>query len=215
MALSTFADLKSTVATFLNRSNLTTQIPYFVQLCETRIFYGSEEQPFASEPLRIRAMESSQYATFNVQTIALPSNFLQQRRLYIASTPNIRVEYIAPDLFWDKWLSSTTGRPSQFTVEGENIVLGPTPDSAYTGQLLFYKKFDALSGDTDTNWLLANAFGAYLHGTLCEAYRFIRNNEQAQVEYNSFVGIINSLNNANKADRYATPWTARSDNWTP
>lgn len=215
MALSTFADLKSTAASFLKRSDLTTQIPYFVQLCETRIYYGCYEKPFDIEPLRIRAMESSQYATFNAQQIALPSGFLQQRRLYISGTPNQELDYLTPTLFWKNWISSTTGQPVEYTVEGENLILGPTPDTNYTGQMLFYKKFDALVNDSDTNWLLTNAFGAYLHGTLAEAYRYTRNTEQAQIEHNAFAGIINSLNNSDKRDRFTGPWTARSDTGNP
>jgi hypothetical protein len=49
MTTSTFADLKSQVAAAAQRSNLTAQIPFFVQQAETRIYYGSEEQPFPTE----------------------------------------------------------------------------------------------------------------------------------------------------------------------
>lgn len=217
MTIATFADLKSQVASFLNRANLTSQIPIFVQLAETRIAYGSKENPFVSEPLRIRAMETSVDLALvgGTQTVALPTNFLQQRRLYISATPNIEVDYITPTLFWDNWISSTSGPPTEYTVEGENIVFGPMPDTSYTGKILYYKKFTALSADNDTNWLLANAPGAYLHGTLLEAYRYVRNMEQAMASANSFTGVVNALNDANKADRFSGPWAARSDTGNP
>lgn len=215
MTTSTFADLKSQVAAAAQRSNLTAQIPFFVQQAETRIYYGSEEQPFPTEPLRIRAMEASQYATFNAQKIQLPTRFVQQRRLYITGTPNIRVDYVIPEQFWDKWLSSTSGQPSQYTVEGENLVLGPTPDSSYTGQMLFYQRFASLSADADTNWLLVNAPGVYLYGTLLELYKYARNMEQAQASLNSFSGLVNALNSSNKADRFSGPWAATTSDWTP
>lgn len=215
MTISTFADLKSQVATFLNRANLTAQIPYFVQLAETRIAYGASEGQMESDPLRIRAMEQSSYATFNAQKIQLPTGFLQQRRLYISGTPNSEIDYVTPPIFWPKYLSSTSGKPTEYTVEGENIVLGPTPDASYTGQILYYKKFTALSGDTDTNWLLTNAPGVYLYSTLAEAHRFARNMEQASAYIASFCGIVNSLNEADKMDRYASPWAAKADICTP
>ena len=39
MAIATTADLKAAIANFLNRANLTAQIPTFIQLAETRIAY--------------------------------------------------------------------------------------------------------------------------------------------------------------------------------
>ena len=215
MAISTLADLSSQVAAFLNRQDLTTQIPVFVQLAESRIAYGSKEAPFISEPLRIRSMEVSAFATFNAQMIQLPTGYLQQRRLYISGSPNTELVYVTPDLFWKRWLSSTSGTPCEFTVEGENIVLGPTPDVAYTGQILYFKQFTPLVSPTDTNWLLTNAPAVYLNGTLLEAFKYIRNTNQATAYLNSFCGIVNGLNQANKADRYAGPWQAKTDIWNP
>lgn len=217
MTISTFADIKSQLATYANRANLTAQIPVFVQQAEARIAYGSQDGQFKSEPLRIRAMETASDIALvgGTQTAALPTGFLQQRRLYLAGTPVIKPKFVAPDLFWGNWVSSTSGQPKEFTVEGDNLVFGPTPDVAYTGKLLHYKKFTALSADTDTNWLLTSAPGVYLHGSLAEMYRFARNMEQAVSSFSTFCGLVNSLNDADKADRYAGPWAARSDGCTP
>jgi hypothetical protein len=215
MTISTFADLKSQVATFLNRSNLTSQIPYYVQLAETRIAYGSKEPPFETAPLRVRAMETRAYATFNAQSIQLPTGYLQQRRLYLAATPNGKLNYETPDSFWTDARTGTSGQPVIYTVEGEAFYLAPTPDTSYTGNILYYKKFTALSADADTNWILANAPNVYLYGTLLEAFSHIRNMEQAQLNAVKFAGMVNALNSADKADRHVTPWTARSDTTTP
>ena len=58
MAIATTADLKAVIAAFLNCGNLTVQIPTFIQLCESRIAYGSREGAFTCEPLRTRGMEA-------------------------------------------------------------------------------------------------------------------------------------------------------------
>lgn len=216
MALSTFSDLKAAVATWLNRSNLTTQIPYCVQLCETRIAYGSREPQFEVEPLRIRAMETSADITVNAQTVALPTGYFQARRFYIDGDPVQELSYIVPDVFWRNWISSTSDKPQQFTIEGENFVFGPTPDTTYTGKFLYYQKFTALSADSDTNWLLTNAFNVYLFGTLTEAYILARQMDQALAMNARFVGQMNALNLADKSDRYSgSPWAARPDTWAP
>lgn len=215
MAISTYADLKAQIAVLLNRSTLSVEIPYYVQLAETRIAYGSKEQPFPSDPLRIRAMEQCASASFNTQEVALPDGFLQIRRLFVAGVPNGRLQFRSPDNFWINPCVGLTGQPVIFTEEGNSIFLGPTPDVAYTGRILYYKKFTALSADTDTNWLLANAPSVYLYGALLEAYSHVRNMDQASTYLNKFAGTVNALNSADKHDRFATPWQATMDSYTP
>lgn len=215
MSLSTYAGLKTAIADFANRTDLTTAIPDFVTLAASRIFYGSQEAPMPSDPLRIRAMEYSSDLTLNAQTVALPTGYLQARRLYVNSSPIKELQYITPDLFWRTFVSSESGTPTRYTIEGENIVLGPTPETTYTGKLLHYKKFDALSGDSDTNWLLTNAPGAYLQGALIEVYDYLKDYDAQAVAYKKFVGIINGLNIQDKADRWSGPWTAVGDTGNP
>lgn len=214
MTISTYADLKTQIATYLNRSNLTTQIPVFIQLAETRIYYGCKEVPFISEPLRIQAMEQSSYTSFSTQTVALPSDYLSHRRMYL-TTCGGRLDFMPPPAFWDKYDYTGSAQPRNFTIEAGNIVFGPSPDGTYTSRLLYYKKFSALASDSDTNWILTNAPGAYLQGALLEAYRYVRNMEQAQAALNTFTGIINALNDANKSDVYAAPWASVPDSSTP
>jgi hypothetical protein len=214
MTISTFVDLKSQIATYLNRSNLTAQIPILVQLAETRIYYGNKEAPFVSEPLRIQAMEQSYDVAISAQTAALPSDYLAHRRLYLTSDGG-RLDFMMPTAFWDRYNYGASGQPKKFTIEAGNLVFGPIPDTTYTGKLLYYRKFSALAADSDTNWILANAPGVYIQGALIEAYRFVRNMEQAQAALNAFTGIVNALNGADKSDVYAAPWAATPDCSTP
>lgn len=214
MTIATFVDLKAQIATYLNRSNLTSQIPIFVQLAETRIYYGNKEAPFVSEPLRIQAMEQSYDVAISAQTAALPSDYLAHRRLYITGCQG-RIDFMSPPAFWDKYFSGASSQPKNFTIEAGNLVFGAVPDASYTGKLLYYRKFSALAADTDTNWILANAPGAYIQGALIEAYRFVRNMDQAQAALNAFTGVINALNDADKSDVYAAPWAATPDCSTP
>lgn len=216
MAIATYVDLRASVATWLNRSNLTTLIPDFIALAETRIHYGSFEPPLQSDPLRIRAMEESVYATISAQRALLPARFLQARRFFLDGNPERKLDLITPDQFWSTFVSSRCGPPKQFTIEGESFVFGPTPDGSYTGELLYYRAFAPLSDDSDTNWLLQNAPGAYLHGALIEAHSYARNSDEAQKSYGRFMGVINSLMFADKADRYSgSPWVVRTDTGNP
>lgn len=44
-----------------------------------------------------------------------------------------------------------TGRPDFYALQGDNIVLGPVPDQAYTITLTYFKELPELSADSDTN----------------------------------------------------------------
>lgn len=216
MSIATYADLKSAVANWLNRSNLTARIPDFIALAETRMMYGARDGAMVCEPLRIRAMETSADVAVSGQSAALPAGYLQARRFYLNSQPIAELDYVVPDLFWRTYISVDTARPRRFTVEGENFLFGPTPDAAYTGKILYYKKLAALAADADTNWVLANAPGVYLHGALAEAHFFARNSEKAQEELSLFCGAVNALNLADKADRTSgSPWAAFTDTGNP
>lgn len=216
MAISTYAELKTALANFSNRSDLTSRIPEFVALAETRIFYGNQEAPFISEPLRVRAMETSADLTISSQNVALPTRYLALRRQYISGDSGGSIGMLSPDAFWGKYSGAAwSGRPVNFTVEGENFVFGPSPDGTYTGKCLYWQKFAALSGDSDTNWLLTNAPGAYLQGALIELYDYLKDFEAKGQAHNAFAGVINALNAADKSDRFAGSWVGHSDGWTP
>ena len=75
MAFTSYTTLKSTIADYLARSDLTSQIPDFITLAENRL----------RRDLRIRQM--LKYVTTNTVagdgTVALPSDFLAMRDLHI------------------------------------------------------------------------------------------------------------------------------------
>jgi len=216
MTIATCADLKAAAATYMARSDLTSRIPEWIANTETRIAYGSREPNFICEPLRVRAMETSADVTINAQTAALPTRYLQSRRFYLNSSPIQELGYVVPDVFWRTYISSDTARPTRFTVEGENFVFGPIPDATYTGKILYYQKFAGLSADGDTNWLLTNAPGVYLSGVLAEGFAYARKFDLAAARQTAFVGGINALNLADKADRYSgSPWQAFTDSGNP
>ena len=74
MALSNYSELKSSIANWLNRSDLTTEI--------AEDFIVLAEKDFNSK-LRIRSMVTQTIITIDAETENLPSGFLQVRDFYI------------------------------------------------------------------------------------------------------------------------------------
>ena len=166
MALSTYTELKSAIANWLNRSDLTTEIgDDFIKLVESE--YNSK--------LRIKAMLTSKTDySVDAETVAVPTGFLQVRDFYIVQGTNkYSLTYMPPTQMDQVKGGSTTGRPNVYTILGTNFRFAPTPDATYTATINYYKAIDALSGSTATNWILTNHPGVYLYGSLYHAANFL------------------------------------------
>ena len=108
MALTTYTELKTSLANWLNRSDLTTEIgDDFIKLTEADL----------NSKLRVRAMIAQVNITVNAETAALPTDFLQIRNFYILSgqtkTPLV---YTTPASMDTTSGTSTTGKPTTFTI---------------------------------------------------------------------------------------------------
>ena len=131
MAINDFGTLKTAVDNWLDRTDLTSRVPEFIELAEDRI--GNEPK------LRIRAMEKTTDLTISGQTTALPARYVRARRLYLDTSPIRKLTYLTPVNFWTIHAAGVTSKPEAFTIEGDNLVVGPAPDISYTGKFLYWE----------------------------------------------------------------------------
>lgn len=195
MALANYGDLKTTLDKYLARDDLTAVIPDFIRMGEARL----------SAELRIRFMEASANITIatSTRTSALPSRYLEGRSLYVSGTPNQRLEYKTPVVYWELWADKTVGKPEVFTIEGENFLWGPVPDQGYTGVSLYYKQPDILSSDSDTNGLFTLAPNMYVYASLIEATPFLGNDPRVLLWTSLYEDLRDKLILADRKDRYS------------
>lgn len=161
-----YPSLMQAVADFLNRQDLASYLPMFVQLAETRM----------KADLRIRPMEQavSMATQAGVATVPLPTGYVQSRRLIIEDAPEAPLDYLSPTQFYAVHDPAIQGKPAAFTIEGENLVLGPVPNGAYTLSMGYYGYLTPLSNNNPINWLLTNFPNLYLFGSLIAAELFIQ-----------------------------------------
>ena len=173
MAIDTYGNLKTAVANYLNRSDLTSYIPDFITLALQRLNYGAET-PFPSQPLRIPAMQEQDTGTIANGSIAFPTGFLEPIRVAVSSNgATWSLLYTPPERFSE--VSNSTDLPVEYTYL-DNAIKVPGSASSYT--LDYYKAFTAFSADADTNWLLANAPGVMLYASLLEASPFLGSDDR-------------------------------------
>ncbi len=132
----------------------------------------------------------------------LPSRYVEQRRVYLDVDGNKKLDYMTPEQFWIRKGSSETAQPKMYTVEGPYIIFSPLMDKEYFGKFLFFRRFAALSADSDTNWILTNAPGIYLYASLVEAHSFLANGMRALEYATLYQERIDAHSNAFKAGRF-------------
>ena len=195
MAISNYSELNTAVANWLDRDDLTDRIPEFIALAEARF----------NRLLRIRAMETKQTASTvaDQRNLALPTNFIQMRNLQINTSPITSLEYVTPEMYDRLYGGSDTGTPKAYTILADEIQLGPIPASVQTIEMLFYKKFDALTSTAPTNWMITNAPDVYLYGCLLEAEPFIMNDPRVQLWATAFQQAIKDIQDQDNKDRHS------------
>jgi hypothetical protein len=207
MALSTYAELKTSIANWLNRSDLTSEISDdFIKLVEAE--YNSK--------LRIRKMITSDTSfTIDSELETLPTGFLQVRDFFIVSgSAKYSLTYMAPTQMDQTRGGSTSGRPLVYTILGGNFRFAPTPDATYTATINYYKAIDALSDSTTTNYILTNHPGIYLYGSLYHSANFLGGIEPSKLQnwQQLYITGMERLERNDREDEWSgSPLQSRSD----
>ena len=195
MAIGTYAELQTAVANWLDRDDLTNRIPEFIALAEARF----------NRVLRLRSMEAK-YTANTVATqrnLALPTGYIQMRNFQVNTSPLTTLSYVTPEIYDRLWGGSTSGTPKFYTILANEISLGPIPASVQEVEMLFYKKFDNLSGTTTTNLLLTDSPDIYLYGSMLEAEPFIMNDERVPLWAAALERAVSDLQEQDNKDRHS------------
>lgn len=196
--MTTYATLKSDVASFLHKSNLTDVIPTFVRLAEARI----------RTDIRVPAMQSMTDVTVSAQSVSLPANFLDPIRLYLDVPYQRELAYRPPNVFYTSQENERAGNPTIYTIEGQSLKFAPTPTDSPTAKLLYWAAWDVLSADSDTNWLMTNHYPVYLYAALAEGSAFLEDDQQAGKWGNLYSTSVQSVNRRSKWSMAAAPLKA-------
>ena len=167
MAFTNYSALKTAIASYLGRTDLTSMIPTFINLAETRL----------QRELRTRQMLKSATATMTGgdPTVGLPTDFLEMRDLYIQGNPRMPVTYLSTSAFTRDARADESGLPVYYTVLASEFLFAPIPDGNKTLEMLYYYKPEELSDSNPSNVFLSNYPDALLYGALLQAEPYIMN----------------------------------------
>jgi len=157
--------LLAAVKSWSHRSDLTPRLPDFVMLAEERM----------SADLDARGIDStSTLATVaGAASVALEPDVISVRSIGV---PNFApLNYLSADAFAARHSAGGAGVPRDYTVIGDLLCLGPTPDGVYQLRVAARRTLPPLDAEPDgINWLIARNPSLYLAATMCEVMTYLR-----------------------------------------
>jgi hypothetical protein len=171
--ITTYAELKTAIADWLDRSDHDAVIPLFTQLAEK-----SMEQKLRHHKMVIKSFASG---VQDDPTVVLPPDWLEARNLEI---DDVQITYQSPDVFdlARKEPVEDSAAPSIYTFYGSTIEVWRVPTADYTIEMDYYQKLPPLAGQINgRNWLLDDSPGAYLYGSLIHAAPYLRDDPRIAI----------------------------------
>jgi hypothetical protein len=166
----TYAELKTAIANYLNRSDLTSDIDTFIDNVEAEL----------NRRLRTKDMIKRATATADSQYLTVPTDWIEAINVEITSNDfsPLFQQYIESLDVYRKSNNNSTGQPVYYAMVDDSIELAPTPDAEYTLQLTYYAKISALSDSNTSNFVSVSHPDVYLYGALKHASIFLMEDER-------------------------------------
>lgn len=196
MMISNYGTLKTALADFSERNDLTTKLPYFVDSAHQEV----------CRKLRGTVNIATAGVTINAEYIAQPSGFRAMKRLYLDLTPRRALTAVSAEKRVDLTVQFTaTAYPDNYSVEGANLAFSPVPNGSVTAKALYYQDPDAFSVDLDTNVVLTKYPFLYLYGGLAELFRYLEDDNNADRYEARFRAMIDDINASEAKDALSGP----------
>jgi hypothetical protein len=154
-------------------------IPTFVQLAEERI-YNTVQLPAIRKNVTGSTSNGNQY-------LSLPSDWLSTFSMAVIDPTTQDYEYLLnKDVNYIRAAyppPTSTGKPAYYAIfDDTTMLLGPTPDAAYTIELHYYY-YPTSIVNSGTSWLGNNFETVLLYGSLREAYTYLKGSEDMMNYY--------------------------------
>lgn len=177
-----YSELKTELADWLEDTDILGKADLLIDLAEAR----------HKRDVRIREMLQRDSLTVDDRNVSLPAGFLEMKTLRLLTDPVTVLEEI-PLYEMSRVRVESTGKPLKYTVHAD-IEFDRSPDSSYSGEIIYYKELTALSDANTTNDLSTRAPDVYLYGALMCAEAFLMNDPRIQTWATLYAAAIKDLN---------------------
>lgn len=176
--ITNYQTLQDNVADLLNRGDLTSQIPVFIQLFEAKL----------KDDERARKLTDRGTITISADGLQLPSD-LQSVEAWYHDSDTFRgpISVVTHDQIpLMKARHGYSGVPAFAAIVDGKARFAPAPDGTYTTYMLYWRSVAPLSASNTSNWLLAARPDIYLYGAAMQAAPYLKDDQRIAV-WASFV----------------------------
>ena len=181
----TYGELKQLVADYMHRSDLTDEIPEFIELARTRI----------NRDMRVRENIITATLTPSVNPFDAPADFMEMRDIYHFRNGNrVHLQLVGREQldFYDNAAIQAV-HPRFFSIDGLQLETQPGGiDVVFT--LLYYAAVPQLVDDADTNLLLDVYPMTWLYGSLIEGHSFTQDLTLEETSLGKYTSEIDRAN---------------------
>lgn len=198
--ITNYATLKSTIADYLNRADLTSQIETFIQFTEADL----------NTRLRCREQIVRAEATSSAEYVQLPADWLEAINLHIVDGQQ-PLRYITLDEADIVNKEQLYTAPHFYSLMNGAIEIIPEPGDDIDIEMIYYAKIPALTDVNTTNWLLTKAPDVYLYGALTHAAPFLLDDQRIPVFAQIYLTRVQALmDESQKSLHSGSPLIART-----
>jgi hypothetical protein len=197
MAITNYTDLQTTIADFLNRDDLTSVIPTFIQLAEAQI--NREIRHWQMET-RVSGQQSA-----GDQYMQIPADWLETIRFHVTDQGTSAITMTSRAAMADiraKNEDASTVTTYYYCHADGQFELYPTPADTLNVELLYYQKIPDLATNS-TNWLLTDAPDVYLYGALLHSAPYLAEDARVAVWAQMYSAAVQNVNSASEQARYS------------
>lgn len=160
----TATGLRASIGDWLDRADLTVQIPDFILMAEARL-NRILRQPDMETHATASTVAGNEY-------IAFPPLFAGMREIHIQGMPNVILEQATLGEIHREFALTPSARPIKYAIAANQIALWPIPNGIYVLDMVYYTRLPPLAANA-TNWLLTAHPDLYLYAALLEAEAYL------------------------------------------
>jgi hypothetical protein len=190
LALTTYADLKTAIANWTKRTDLSSYLDDLIRIAELRI------------EREVQTHDQETALSFSTATPTIPTDFLSLKNAYvdITGTPSL-VQASADQIRQNKVLGSyKTGIPQYIAQDGSQFVFWPTPVSDYTIKGSYYARGGTLA--TGVYAMFTNNPDLYLYASLAATAPFLKDDKRIMLWENEYQKVKQAVERDDEGYRF-------------
>lgn len=184
MAISDYNSLVTAVSGWLHRTDLTANIPDFIQLAEVRLARELRVWPLVTSTTMVVTGSLT-------TTVTLPTNYMETVNMLRGDGQEM--QYV-PFSTFIRLANQPTSIPWVYSVKSNVVLIAPPSSATTTMVMSYYKKEEPLTSINLTNWYVINAPDLLLYGSLLESSTFLSNDERLTTWANLYTTAADNVN---------------------